>query len=208
MDEILVLLLKRGAHLKPVRITTSELGSEVRMSQQNASRRLLALEKEGYLKRGKGGVRMTRKAHNELAGAYSVLKRIFEGRRLEISGTITRGLGDGRYYLSMEGYRKQMKERLGFVPYPGTLNVKIDDGELWKRQHILQLEPVVIAGFRDRKRTYGDLYAYRCRVGDRQCALIIPLRTHHGPQILEIVGPCNIKKRLGKKDGDRVKVVV
>ena len=51
MDEILVLLLKRRAHIKPVKVTTSELGSEVRMSQQNASRRLAELEKKGYLKR-------------------------------------------------------------------------------------------------------------------------------------------------------------
>ena len=208
MDEVLILLLKRRAHIKPVKITTGELGAEVRMSQQNASRRIVELEKKGYLKRSKEGIKLTRKAYNELAGIYSVLKHVFEGKRLEISGTITRGLEEGRYYLSMGGYKKQIKEKLGFVPYPGTLNVKINDEELWKRRYILQLEPIVIAGFRNRKRTCGDLYMYRCKVENQQCALIMPLRTHHGPQILEIIGPHNIKRKLSKKDGDMVKVMV
>ena len=208
MDEILVFLLRRGGYVKPVRITTSELGAELRMSQQNASRRLLELERKNYLKRSNNGIKLTSKAYKELAGIYSVLKRVFEGRRLEISGIITKGLEEGRYYLSMDGYKKQIRERLGFVPYPGTLNVKIDDEELWKRQYILQLEPVVIAGFRDRKRTYGDLYAYRCKVEGQPCTLIVPLRTHHGPQILEIISPHNIKRKIGKKDGDLVRVIV
>jgi riboflavin kinase len=208
MDDILVFLLKQGAHIKPIRITTAEIGCEVQMSQQNASRRLAELEKKGYLKRGKEGIKLSRKAYNEFADAYTMLKQVFERKRLEITGTITKGLEEGRYYLSMKGYKKQIKKLLGFVPYPGTLNVNIDEEELWKKRYLLQLEPVVIAGFRDRKRTYGDLYAYRCKLEGHSCALIVPLRTHHGPQILEVIGPYNIKKKLGKRDGDKVKVVV
>lgn len=208
MDEILVFLLRHGAHIKPIRITTTEVGCEVQMSQQNASRRLAELEKKGYLKRSKEGIKLSRKAYNEFADTYTMLKRVFEGKRLEITGTITKGLEEGRYYLSMEGYKKQIKKLLGFVPYPGTLNVNIDEEELWKKRYLLQLEPVVIAGFRDRKRAYGDLYAYRCKLEGHPCALIVPLRTHHGPQILEIISPHNIKKKLRKKDGDKVKVVV
>jgi riboflavin kinase len=208
MDEILILLLKRGAHTKPLRITTSELGTLSGMSQQNASRKLLELESEGYVERGKEGLRMTKKAYDEIAAKYSELKTVFEGTAAEISGTVVRGLGEGGYYVSMEGYRRQIREKLGFNPFPGTLNILIDKKERWRKQQLLQMEPVIIAGFRDKKRTYGDIFAYPCRIENHRCAIIIPLRTHHGPEIIEVISPQNIKRLLKKKDGERVKVVI
>jgi len=206
MDEILLFLFKRKAHMQAAAVTTSGLGSETGMSQQNASRRLSVLERNGYIKRTREGIVLTRKSQDEAAKLYGSLKHVFEGGQMEVSGTVMKGLGEGRYYIAMEGYRRQMEKKLGFSPYPGTLNIKIDD--VWKREQLLQLEPVVITGFKDRKRTYGDLFAYRCRLEDSECALIVPLRTHHGPDMLELVGPFNIRKKLRKKDGDKVKVIV
>lgn len=206
MDEILLLLLRKGAYTKNLKITTAEIGQETRMSQQNASRKLLELENSGNIERSKEGIKLTKKSYNELAIEYATLKGFFEGKRLEIDGSITKGLGEGGYYVSMEGYRKQIKEKLGFEPFPGTLNVLIDDA--WKKQCLLELEPIVITGFRDNERTYGDLYAYPCKLGSLDCAIIVPLRTHHGPEIIEIISPLNIKKELKKKDGDKVQVVI
>ncbi len=206
MDDILLFLFKRKAHMQPVAVTTAELGAEVGMSQQNASRRLALLVEKGYIKRTEEGVGLTKKAYEEITALYGSMRRIFEEGQLEIEGIVTKGLGEGRYYLALDGYRKQMKEKLGFEPYPGTLNIEIRDS--WKREHLLQLEPIVITGFKDKRRTYGDLFAYRCKLENQECALIVPLRTHHGPRTLEIVCPFNIRKKLGKKDGDRVKVVV
>jgi riboflavin kinase len=206
MDEILLLLLRKGAHLKPLRITTSEIGAQTGMSQQNASRKLLSLEGDGFIQRGKDGIRLTKRSYDELAAQYVVLKAVFEGKRLEIEGRITAGLGEGRFYVSMEGYRRQIKEKLGFDPFPGTLNIVLDD--TWKKQSLLQLEPIIISGFRDHDRTYGDLFAYPCRLGDHECAVIVPLRTHHGPEIIELISPLNLKKEFNKKDGDRVRVLV
>ena len=208
MDNLLLVLLRHGAHKAPVRITTSVLGAEAGMSQQNASRKLLALEKEGYLDRGKEGIRLTRKGCDSMAADYASLRRAFEGERLEICGTIVSGLGEGRYYLSLDGYRKAIRQRLGFHPFPGTLNIKIDEDDRWKKQQLIQMEPVIIPGFRDRKRTYGDLFSYRCRLGDEECAVVVPMRTHHGPDIIEVISQSDLKKALRKKDGGRVKVVI
>ncbi len=208
MDEILILLLRKGAHKKPLRITTGELGSLAGMSQQNASRRLAALGRSGYIERKGDGVMLSEKANDELAGLYSSLKGVFEGGRLEIEGTIVKGLGEGSFYMSLPGYRKQIKGRLDFDPYPGTLNIRLDGGQEWKRQRLLEGEPVVIPGFRDRERTYGDIFAFRCKLEGRDCAIVVPLRTHHGPDILEIICPFNAKRTLRKKDGERVKVII
>jgi riboflavin kinase len=207
MDELLLLLLRHGAHARPARLTGAELGAALSMSQQNASRRLAELERTGYVERKDGGIMLTKTAYGELAGLYSSMKAAFEGGRLEIEGTISAGLGEGRYYISLPGYRKQIEEKLGFSPYPGTLNVRLDEADLWKRQHLLGLDPVVIRGFRDDKRTYGDIFAYACTVEGEKCAVIVPLRTHHGADILEIIARHELKRKLRKKDGQRVRVI-
>jgi riboflavin kinase len=206
MDEILLLLLRKGAHQRPLRITTNDIGIEAGMSQQNASSRIIQLEKEGLIERRKDGILLTKKGYESLALGYAALKNAFEGGRIEFEGIIVKGLGEGGYYVSMEGYSRQMKEKLGFAPYPGTLNVKLDDSGIIARQQMMSGDPIVISGFRDDKRTYGDLFAYKCRVGSEECAVIVPIRTHHGPDIIELVCPFNVKKKLGKKDGDPVVV--
>ena len=164
------------------------------------------LADNGYVKRTKEGLILTKKARDEIAALYASMKRIFEEGQMEIQGTITKGIGEGKYYLGMPGYMKQMKKKLGFEPYPGTLNIKIKGN--WQREQLLQQEPIIITGFKDKKRTYGDLFAYKCKLENEECALIIPLRTHHGPNILEMVCPFNIRKKLGKKDGQKVRVII
>jgi CTP-dependent riboflavin kinase len=85
MDEILLLLLRQGAHKKPVKLTTAEVGSGADLSQQSASRRLLLLEEEGLIARGADGIALTKKAYEAIAKEYATLKSVFE-EKLEISG--------------------------------------------------------------------------------------------------------------------------
>ena len=206
MDEILLLLLRKGANRKPLRMTGGEIGFLTGMSQQNASKKLRELAAGGYIERGKEGIMLTGKAMDGLGSLYSSLRVAFEGGRVEIEGTIAKGLGEGGFYMGLEGYRRQFRKSLGFEPYPGTLNIRIDEGERWKRQHMLSGDAITISGFRDKERSFGDLFAYRCELEGRSCAIIVPLRTHHGPDIIELVCPFNAKKELGRKEGDRVAV--
>jgi riboflavin kinase len=212
MDELLLLLFKRRADAKPLRITTSEIGEVLGMSQQNASRRLAELEKGGFIGRSNEGIRLTKKSIGEVARLYSMLQNIFDEdkKAMELEGTVVSGLGEGRYYLSMNGYKAQIKNKLGFLPFPGTLNIRLPKDEMWKKKAILQSDPVIIDGFEDKDRSYGDLFAYKCRIeglGD-ECALIFPLRTHHGEDVIELISSANIKKRLAVKDGDNILVMV
>ncbi len=58
MDEILVFLLKKGGNRRGLRITTTELGRALGISQQSASRKLRLLSEEGLVER-KNGIRIT-----------------------------------------------------------------------------------------------------------------------------------------------------
>ncbi|MBU1681885.1 DUF120 domain-containing protein [Candidatus Micrarchaeota archaeon] len=204
MDEILLLLLKIGAHRKPAKITTLELGAEIGISQQSASRRLGQLEEEGYVRRTSEGIGITKKAQEIFAAEYAILKAAIE-EKFEISGKIITGLGEGRYYMELDGYRSQIKEKLGFAPYPGTLNIEVD--EKWKKDQLMGLEPILIKGFSSKDRTYGDIYAYPGKLENERCAVVVPLRSSHGQNVLEIISEFDIRKKLNKKDGDKIVVI-
>lgn len=207
MDEMLVLLLRKCAHAKPVRITTTELGRMLGMSQQNASRRLAELEKEGFVLRGKDGLSITKRGLEDAYSVYATLKGAFEKASVRVSGKIVSGLGEGKYYMSFPQYKKQITDSFGFAPYEGTLNVKLSAAESAKKAHRLKdSEPTTIYGFKKGERTFGDLFAYACTVDGVNGALVVPLRTHHPSEIIEIVSAANLKKQLGKKDGDEVEI--
>ncbi|MEW6528328.1 MAG: DUF120 domain-containing protein [Candidatus Micrarchaeota archaeon] len=124
-----------------------------------------------------------------------------------ILGTIVSGFGEGKYYMAFSEYKKQIKEKLGFNPYEGTLNIRLLPEETTKKTYYLKnSEPIIIKGFKRGKRTFGDLFTYPCTINKIKCALVIPLRTRHPFEIIEIISTVNLKNKLMKKDKDKIKI--
>ena len=126
-----------------------------------------------------------------------------------LKGIVVSGSGEGKYFLSLEGYRRQIKEKLGFDPYPGTLNVLLDDESAERKVLLALRKPIMIEGFTENGRRYGEVLAFPARVGKVwPSALIIPTRTHHPPSIAEIIAPVNLRKELNLENGDEVVIKV
>lgn len=212
-------LLAKGARHNFVEMTTSELGKRIGRSQQAASKHLLELESSGYIERAKRGqkfaVRVTEKGLNEIQALYSSLRTAIESSpsTLNFEGLVASGMGEGAYYMSLEGYRKQFKEKLGYEPYPGTLNVRLVDQIFMNaRRKLGALEPTVfIDGFNDGTRTYGWVKCYSARINEASsinAAVLVLERTHYDDTMLEVIAPIQIKERLGLKNGDSIKVQI
>ena len=60
-----------------------------------------------------------------------------------LEGTVFTGLGEGAYYISKEAYRKQFTEKLGFEPYPGTLNLKLSTDYDIKTRREIEAYPAI-----------------------------------------------------------------
>ena len=121
------------------------------------------------------------------------------------------GLGEGSYYLSLPGYRTQIKEKVGFDPYLGTLNLKLEtQADLQNRERLASLPSIQINGFRDEKlgRFFGGAKCYIVKAGGVQGALIIPDRTHHSPNIIEVISPAHLRTKLKLKNGSEVKISI
>ncbi len=131
------------------------------------------------------------------------------GKPIVLKGKVVTGDGEGQYYLSLKGYRDQVREKLGFDPYPGTLNVLLDPESTERRSLLLFRKAIVLKGFEEGGRRYGEVLAYPAQVsGFWPSALIVPLKTHHPPSIIEIIAPVKLRNELRLKDGDEVTVRV
>ena len=126
-----------------------------------------------------------------------------------LRGKVFTGFGEGAYYVSLPGYRRQFVERLGFEPYPGTLNLRLDRESLRLRRKLELMEGIVIDGFTHGGRRYGAVKCFRARVEGRvRGAVLLIERTHYGPDVLEVIAPVNLREALGLRDGDWVSVSV
>ncbi|MEK6833957.1 MAG: DUF120 domain-containing protein [Thermoproteota archaeon] len=195
-------LLSKGARHNFVSVTTSSLGNSIHRSQQAASKHLLELERDGYIERIRNGqkfsVRITPKGHAEMVKVSTVLKSSLESSPsyIEFMGNIISGMGEGAYYMSMKGYTKQFKSKLGYIPFPGTLNVKLKDKKFVEAKRELDAhEGIKIDGFSDGKRTYGWVKCYPAKINNSVDGMIITLeRTHYDDSILELISHTSIKK--------------
>lgn len=211
-------LLQRGAHYNYIVITTSDLGKDIKRSQQAASRHLLDLENAGYIERLRKGqtfrIKITNRGYSEIESLYSTLKSAIESIpfSIDFEGTVVSGMGEGAYYMSLDGYRKQFKDKLGFEPYPGTLNVKlIDQIFMNARREIGRYPSVFINGFSDNMRTYGWVKCYKANINKgavNNAAALVLERTHYDDSMLEIIAPICLKEAIGIQNGDRISIKV
>lgn len=208
-------LAEMGASDGDVSVSTVMVARGLGLSQQTASRRLIDLERHGLIERSSEGrvqrVRITKNGLGNLVEMYRVLKPIFETpkRELVMKAALFSGLSEGSYYMGMDGYRKQFRSKLGFDPFPGTLNLRVTRESMVQR-HELDTYPFVdIDGFADKERTYGGARCYRAIIEQKvRGAIVVPIRAHYGEDVIEIIAPENLRERLHLKDGDVVSVRV
>ncbi len=207
--ELLRLLAHAGADRTPVVLTSGEVGERLGVSQQAAARYLVELERRELVVRTLANRRqrlqLTPAAMELLRTEYRGYRRIFEGPgRLAVTGEVASGLGEGRYYLSQPGYVLQFTERLGYSPYPGTLNVRLRPVEIRHLAVLKDWNGIRIDGFEAAGRTFGGATCYPARLNGRACHLIRPDRSHY-QDVVEFIAPVRLRTSLRVKDGDSVK---
>ena len=213
----LLKLAEMGAHRRTAKISTEYLAEKLEISQQTASRYLIELEHKGWIQRTitpEGSlIKIDDKGTRELQKLYSNLRFLIETAyppSITLEGTVFTGLGEGAYYISKEHYRKQFIEKLGFDPYPGTLNLKLTTDYDLKTHTELEAYPAIeIQGFKNEDRTFGLVKCYPATIGNKvKGALISALRGHYDSSVVEIIAPVCLRKHLNLKDGYKVKVEV
>lgn len=214
---VLYKLAEMGAGSRTIKVSTEYLAEKIKASQQTASRYLIQLEKTGWINRDirpEGClIRITDSGMAELKKLHSGLRLIMEAEyppSVTLEGVVFTGLGEGAYYVMRDGYRRQFIEKLGFDPYPGTLNLKLTTEYDMKTRNELETYPgVEIEGFKDETRTFGPVKCYPVIINNKvKGAVIFAMRSHYNVSVLEIIAPNFLRSQLKLKDGNKVKVEV
>ena len=208
-------LVRLGAGTSFAKISTEELGDSIGLSQQAASLRLIELQKAGLIERAHSGrglaIRLTESGLKDVGTFLSETSINFDRRKDELlfKGTVFTGLNEGGYYVSLKGYARSFRRALGFVPFAGTLNLRLADQAMLEQRRLLDLKQgIVIPGFTDGKRSYGPVKVFKAKIeGSHPGAVLAIERTHYDSSVLELISPSNLRRTLGLKDGDECSVV-
>ncbi|WP_298499034.1 DUF120 domain-containing protein [uncultured Methanobrevibacter sp.] len=120
---------------------------------------------------------------------------------MKIDGEVTTGLGKAAYFLSQDFYTKEFKKNLGFIPYPGTLNVVVSDEYLDEINEIKNNCENLIKPDTE----FGAVKYIEAKLNDEVSgAIVFPAKTTHEENYLEFIAENKLRDQLNLKDGDSV----
>jgi len=100
---------------------------------------------------------------------------------------------------------KQITEKIGFVPYPGTLDVRLSEESVTLKKTLAKesgVDIVPAAGFR-RGKCFRAVFKT-----EQSCALIVPEAPGYPENLIEIIAPENLREKFHLSDGETVEVTV
>ena len=120
---------------------------------------------------------------------------------MKIDGEVTTGLGKAAYFLSQEFYTKEFQKNLGFVPYPGTLNVIVGDDHLDEINRIKdECENLIKPD-----EGFGAVKYIKANLNDKvDGAIVFPAKTSHEENYLEFIAEDKLRDKLNIVDDDVV----
>jgi len=124
-------------------------------------------------------------------------------KKITLRGRVSSGGGTGSLFVNLPWAKKQFREKLGFSPYPGTLNLQLTsrtDTENLRKAEGIKIEPQ--EGFHSGR-------CLKALVMEKVWgAIVVPDVPGYPHDILEILAPVNLRKALELKDGMEVRVTV
>ncbi len=124
--------------------------------------------------------------------------------KIEVEGRIFTGRGEGRKYVELEWVKQQVKEKLGFDPYPGTLNLRLNEKDVKHR--------VLLESGAELRLCHSQGYCtgllFKAALDGMACGVVIPQVEDYPDDVLEVVASVNLKQKLRLRDDDLVTVTV
>jgi CTP-dependent riboflavin kinase len=124
-----------------------------------------------------------------------------------LKGKIISGVKQGAFFAQLDWFQKQCLEKLGYAPYPGTLNLEISAEDIPNVEVIEQKSEIE---FIPPDSTFCSGRAYAVDIEGIRAAIIMPAEEVrvHGKNIIEVISEVKLKDALGADDGDSVELTV
>jgi riboflavin kinase len=125
-------------------------------------------------------------------------------KKIKLSGKVFSGRGEGEKFLEMPWVKRQIKGKLGFTPYLGTLNVRLFEENAKRRKLLEKATAMQVCPAEG----YCSGKIFKASVGVLECAIVVPEVPGYATDILEIIAPANLREKLQLADGDQITVTV
>ena len=124
---------------------------------------------------------------------------------MELTGRLVTGAKQASLFTQLDWVMKQCVEKLGFIPYPGTLNLEIvaDDlgllPELKNEKGVELLPP---------DQNFCVATVWPIHIGGYEGAVVVPAKSVniHNEKIVEIISGEKLRNVLNIEDGDLVTI--
>ncbi len=124
---------------------------------------------------------------------------------MEISGIILSGAGKGAFFTQIDWVARQCEKNLGYKPFPGTLNVRINDKDLARLNRLLKPSDFELI---PDDPNFCSAGVKKILLNGTLAAVVIPsddVRIHDD-RILEVIASCSLKQELNLMEGDVVRL--
>ncbi len=120
------------------------------------------------------------------------------------SGRVVSGRGEAAFFTRLGWVVEQCREKAGFAPAPGTLNLTVAAKVAKLVDELAGSGPELVPD--DPKFCAARIIP--ARIGTLPAAVVVPdpKVRDHGPEIIEVIAPVNLRRALGKADGDRLEI--
>lgn len=122
-----------------------------------------------------------------------------------ISGRLVKGAGKAAFFTGLDWVMAQCKEKLGFIPFPGTLNLEMDEAAI---RAIDALPDEQWEEFIPPDQSFCSSRVLAVMAGPVRAALIRPSFevNIHGRHVVELLAPVCLRQVLALADGAPVEV--
>lgn len=120
-----------------------------------------------------------------------------------VCGIVRDGLGQGRDFTQLDWVRQQVCDKIGFDPYPGTLNLQVENPDTlaaFRKQRGIAIDPA--PGFCSARCLRAQL------AGRIAAAWILPDVPGYPSDVIELIAPVCLRETLGVGTGDVVEVEI
>ena len=127
-------------------------------------------------------------------------KRILKGR-------VVSGAKKAAFFTQLDWVMEQCSEKLGFKPFPGTLNIEILPESLLNADSIQEEKGIELV---PSDSAFCTAQVLPILIEEVDAAIIIPAEKVkvHGRNIIEAIAPISLKDALNIDDGDIVTLII
>jgi riboflavin kinase, archaea type len=123
---------------------------------------------------------------------------------VSLKGKVYTGKGEGKKFVTLPWVEQQIREKLGFIPYSGTLNIRLNRDGLANKKMLTKATRLEMTP----EKGYCKGVLIKAKITGLDCAIIIPLVEGYPTDLVEIISPVFLRQRLQLADGSETAVMV